>query len=89
MPLTMLASYPLIIAAQMNDAIKSVKDLIAWAKANPDKSNYPTLSPVFTITSRDVQAQDRHAGAGDPLQEHQRSPAVDGNDDELEHRRAG
>ncbi len=50
-PLTMLASYPLIIAAQMNDAIKSVKDLIVWAKANPDKSNYPTSSPVFTITS--------------------------------------
>jgi tripartite-type tricarboxylate transporter receptor subunit TctC len=50
-PLTMLASYPLVIAGPMNDAIKSVRDLIAFAKANPDKANYPTSSPVFTITS--------------------------------------
>ena len=49
--LVLLASYPLIIAAQMNDAIKTVQDLIVWATANADKSNYPTSSPVFTITS--------------------------------------
>jgi tripartite-type tricarboxylate transporter receptor subunit TctC len=48
-PLTMIASYPLIIAVSMNDAIKSVKDLVAWGKANPAKSNYPTSSPAFTI----------------------------------------
>jgi tripartite-type tricarboxylate transporter receptor subunit TctC len=51
LPLTMLASYPLVIAGPMNDAIKSVQDLISFAKANPDKANYPTSSPVFTITS--------------------------------------
>jgi tripartite-type tricarboxylate transporter receptor subunit TctC len=48
-PLTMIASYPLIIAGPMNDTIKSVMDLVAWGKANPDKSNYPTSSPAFTI----------------------------------------
>jgi tripartite-type tricarboxylate transporter receptor subunit TctC len=26
-----------------------VKELVAWAKANPDKSNYGTSSPAFTI----------------------------------------
>lgn len=48
-PLTMIASYPLIIAGPVNDTIKSVMDLVAWGKANPGKSNYPTSSPAFTI----------------------------------------
>jgi tripartite-type tricarboxylate transporter receptor subunit TctC len=48
-PLTMIASYPLVIAGPMNEEIKSVRDLVAWGKANPHKSNYPTSSPAFTI----------------------------------------
>ena len=35
--------------APMQHGINSVKDLVAFAKANPDKSNYPTSSPAFTI----------------------------------------
>jgi tripartite-type tricarboxylate transporter receptor subunit TctC len=50
-PLTMIASFPLILAGPMNDTIKSVKDLVAWAKANPQSSNYATSSPAFTITT--------------------------------------
>jgi tripartite-type tricarboxylate transporter receptor subunit TctC len=50
-PLTMLASYPLIIAGPVNDTIKSVGDLIGWGKQHPDQSNYPTSSPVFTIAT--------------------------------------
>ena len=50
-PLTMIANFPLILAGPMNDSIKSVKDLVAWGKANPDKSNYATSSPAFTITT--------------------------------------
>ena len=45
---------------------KTVKELVAWAKANPDKSNYGTSSPAFTHHHRAVQAQDRHAGAAIP-----------------------
>jgi tripartite-type tricarboxylate transporter receptor subunit TctC len=48
-PLTMIASSSPIIAGPANDRIKSVTDLIAWGKANPDKSNYPTASPAFTV----------------------------------------
>ncbi len=48
-PLIMLASYPLIIAAPANDNIKSVQELVAWAKANPQRSNYASSSPAFTI----------------------------------------
>jgi tripartite-type tricarboxylate transporter receptor subunit TctC len=51
LPLTMIASFPLILAGPANDTIKSVKDLIAYGKANPDKSNYATSSPAFTITT--------------------------------------
>jgi tripartite-type tricarboxylate transporter receptor subunit TctC len=50
-PLAMIASFPLILAGPMDDAIRSVKDLVAWGKANPEKSNYATSSPAFTITT--------------------------------------
>lgn len=51
LPLTMIASFPLILAGPANDEIKSVKDLVTYGKANPDKSNYATSSPAFTITT--------------------------------------
>jgi tripartite-type tricarboxylate transporter receptor subunit TctC len=50
-PLTMIASFPLILAGPMNDTIKSVNALVEWGKANPQKSNYATSSPAFTITT--------------------------------------
>src|SRR5262245_41636618 len=50
-PLTMIASFPLILAGPANDTIKTVKDLVAYGKANPDKSNCATSSPAFTITT--------------------------------------
>jgi tripartite-type tricarboxylate transporter receptor subunit TctC len=51
LPLTMIASFPLILAGPMDDSIKSVQDLVAYGKAHPDKSNYATSSPAFTITT--------------------------------------
>jgi tripartite-type tricarboxylate transporter receptor subunit TctC len=50
-PVTMIASFPLILAGPANDTIKTVKDLVTYGKANPDKSNYATSSPAFTITT--------------------------------------
>jgi tripartite-type tricarboxylate transporter receptor subunit TctC len=50
-PITMIASFPLILAGPANDSINSVKDLVAYGKANPEKSNYATSSPSFTITT--------------------------------------
>jgi tripartite-type tricarboxylate transporter receptor subunit TctC len=50
-PLGMIASFPLILAGPMDDAMRSVKDLVAWGKAHPEKSNYATSSPAFTITT--------------------------------------
>jgi tripartite-type tricarboxylate transporter receptor subunit TctC len=51
LPLTMVASFPLILAGPADGSIKSVKDLVAYGKANPDKSNYATSSPAFSITT--------------------------------------
>jgi len=50
-PLTMIASFPLILAGPVDDGIKSVNDLVAWGKAHPEKSNYASSSPAFTITT--------------------------------------
>src|SRR3954466_7605874 len=50
-PLTMIANFPLILAVPANHPAKTVNDLVAWMKANPDKSNYATSSPAFTIAT--------------------------------------
>ena len=50
-PLTMTANFPLIMVIPTSNPSKTVKDVVAWAKANPDKANYATTSPAFTITT--------------------------------------
>jgi tripartite-type tricarboxylate transporter receptor subunit TctC len=50
-PLAMIANFPLIFVVAGDHPANNVKELVAWAKAHPDKSNYPSTSPSFTITS--------------------------------------
>jgi tripartite-type tricarboxylate transporter receptor subunit TctC len=50
-PLTMIANFPLILAVPADHPAKTVAELVAWMKANPDKSNYATSSPAFTIAT--------------------------------------
>ncbi|HEY5279039.1 MAG TPA: tripartite tricarboxylate transporter substrate binding protein [Pseudolabrys sp.] len=50
-PLAMIASFPLILVVPADNPANNVKELVAWAKAHPDKSNYATSSPSFTIAS--------------------------------------
>jgi tripartite-type tricarboxylate transporter receptor subunit TctC len=50
-PLNMIASFPLVMVVPASSPIKTPKELVAWAKANPDKANYATSSPAFTIAS--------------------------------------
>ena len=40
---------PLILLVPPNHPAKDAKELVAWAKANPDKSNYATTAPGFTL----------------------------------------
>ena len=48
-PLTIAIEMPLILLAPPDHPAKTAKELIAWAKANPQKSNYATTAPGFTL----------------------------------------
>jgi tripartite-type tricarboxylate transporter receptor subunit TctC len=65
-PITMIANFPLILAGPMDDKIKTVKDLVAYGKANPDKANYATSSPAFTITTVLFKLKTGMPGVGIP-----------------------
>jgi tripartite-type tricarboxylate transporter receptor subunit TctC len=48
-PVSLLASFPLVLLANADGPIKSVSDLVTWTKANPAASNYASSSPAFTL----------------------------------------
>jgi tripartite-type tricarboxylate transporter receptor subunit TctC len=50
-PLTNIASFPLVMVVKADNPAKNVSELVEWAKKNPDKSNYGTSSPAFTIAT--------------------------------------
>src|SRR5688500_16510438 len=50
-PISMICSFPLIVVVDPKLPIKSVKELINYAKANPGKSNYASSAGVFQITT--------------------------------------
>jgi tripartite-type tricarboxylate transporter receptor subunit TctC len=46
-----LGSFPLIMIVNPSSPIKSVADLVAYAKANPDKTNYASSSASFQLVT--------------------------------------
>src|SRR5215468_1793799 len=46
-----LASFPLIMIVSANSPFRSVADLVAYAKANPDKTNYGSSSASFQLVT--------------------------------------
>jgi tripartite-type tricarboxylate transporter receptor subunit TctC len=50
-PLAMIADFPLILVVAQDHPAKNVKEMVEWAKKNPDKSNYAATSPAFIIAS--------------------------------------
>jgi tripartite-type tricarboxylate transporter receptor subunit TctC len=48
-PLTLAIEMPLILLVPPNHPAKSAHELVAWAKANPTRSNYATTAPGFTL----------------------------------------
>ena len=46
-----LASFPLIMVVSASSPIKSVAELVAYAKANPDKTNYASSSATFQLVT--------------------------------------
>ena len=49
-PISMVASFPLLVVVGP-DGPKSIAELVAYAKANPEKSNYASSSPAFQLTT--------------------------------------
>jgi tripartite-type tricarboxylate transporter receptor subunit TctC len=54
-PLSMIASFPLILVVSADNPSKTVKELVEWAKQHPDKANYPSTSPAFTIATEQLK----------------------------------
>jgi tripartite-type tricarboxylate transporter receptor subunit TctC len=50
-PVCELGSYPLIMIVAAASPIKSVAELVAYAKANPDKTNYASSSASFQLVT--------------------------------------
>ena len=48
-PISMIADYPMLVLVSKSHPAQTIGELVAWLKANPDKANYPTPSPVFTL----------------------------------------
>jgi tripartite-type tricarboxylate transporter receptor subunit TctC len=54
-PLAMIGNFPLILVVAADNPAKTVKDLVEEAKAHPDKANYPSTSPAFTIAMEQLK----------------------------------
>jgi tripartite-type tricarboxylate transporter receptor subunit TctC len=50
-PLTMTANFPLIVVIPADHPAKTIKELVEWAKKNPDRANYASTSPAFIIST--------------------------------------
>jgi tripartite-type tricarboxylate transporter receptor subunit TctC len=50
-PVSQIALSPLILIVAPNAPFSSVKDLVAYAKANPEKSNYGSTTPSFQVVA--------------------------------------
>ena len=71
-PLTMIANFPLILVEAADNPSKNVKEFVEWMKQHPDKANYASSSPAFTVTTELLKLKIRHARHHDPVQEQQR-----------------
>ncbi|HEU4352445.1 MAG TPA: tripartite tricarboxylate transporter substrate binding protein [Burkholderiales bacterium] len=50
-PISMICSFPLIVVVSSSLPVKTLQDLVAYAKANPGKSNYASSAGVFQVAS--------------------------------------
>jgi tripartite-type tricarboxylate transporter receptor subunit TctC len=66
-PLSMIADFPLILVTPIENPAKTVAELVAYAKANPDKSNYGTTSPAFTMSTELLKLKTGMPGVAIPL----------------------
>ncbi|MCC6474923.1 MAG: tripartite tricarboxylate transporter substrate binding protein [Burkholderiales bacterium] len=50
-PVTMIGTYPLILVVNSGAPYRNVAELVAFAKANPDKANFASTSATFHLVS--------------------------------------
>ena len=50
-PISMLCSFPLLLVVDPKLPVKNVKELVAYAKAHPGKSNYASSAGIFQVAS--------------------------------------
>ena len=65
--LNMIASFPLVLVVSANNQSKSVKEMVEWAKAHPDKANYGSSSPAFTIATELLKLKTGMPGVAIPF----------------------
>jgi len=50
-PISLLAEFPLLLVVGADQPIKSVRELIDWGRAHPDKANYASSATPFQLAS--------------------------------------
>jgi tripartite-type tricarboxylate transporter receptor subunit TctC len=50
-PISMICEFPLIVAVNSQLPVRSLKELVEYAKANPGKSNYASSAGIFQIAT--------------------------------------
>jgi tripartite-type tricarboxylate transporter receptor subunit TctC len=48
-PITQIVSFPMVLVANKDLPVKNAADLVAWAKANPSKSNFGGTAATFQM----------------------------------------
>lgn len=51
-PISMIAKFPLILTVNAKAPIHSVQELVAYAKAHPDKANAAASGPIFQVVQK-------------------------------------
>jgi tripartite-type tricarboxylate transporter receptor subunit TctC len=56
-PISMIASFPLLVTVNASAPVKTIEELVAYAKANPAKANYASSSPAFQLPTEQFKQQ--------------------------------
>ncbi|HZO44616.1 MAG TPA: tripartite tricarboxylate transporter substrate binding protein [Xanthobacteraceae bacterium] len=51
-PISIIAKFPLILTVNAKAPVRSVQELVAYAKANPDKANAAASGPIFQVVQK-------------------------------------
>jgi len=54
-PLAMIGQFPPILVVRSDTPVTNVSELVQFAKQHPDKANYPSTSPAFTIPIEELK----------------------------------